>query len=1130
MARGGHPPGNVVLPKVEFEKVNDDVSTGGPPGVGDGQARSFGYNDGYPFTRGELYIRHIEPLEIDLARQVEYDMDEQDAEWLDAVNQERRKEQLDHISAETFEIIMDRLEKEWFDLTKNLPKSDLAMPSEDSTCAVCDDSEGENSNAIVFCDGCNLAVHQDCYGVPYIPEGQWLCRKCTVSPENPVRCCICDVREGACIQCAKASCFVAFHATCARQEKLLMPMKTTQGSEPATLQAFCERHLPVEQQNTRAAALEAEAEQDDDNAKLSSKSARAYNKTYKPGPPIVPSIIVNRISQYIHRIKIRKKVEFVQLVCRYWSLKREARRGAPLLKRLHLEPWTAGGGKIQTIEEKRMKLDQLQRLRKDLAYVKTLALLVKWRELRKLKQTEIIHQVLSSALYPHEAALRLALEKIMQQDKQDLFKNPVNKNEVPDYFEYILNPMCWSMIEDRLDKHEYWDVKSFRDDIDLVIDNALSYNPPGTPFWKAALKVRTVSQPLLKELEKLALPQASLPHRPDAAAEDESPPPLVGDLESPLEVLELLVNSSAISDHLGLELQSDPITSLFSAEEARYKPPPPLSPLSPPKSKKSSRKRDRRAERSRSKKARNRTTSGASASVEPGVTLANQLPDEGGAILQRMKVEADIEGRMLDLREPRTRASIAAAVAFEKEVLLPEEEQITPPLFTAPPESSASSSGPGPLRPQKKRPSMSLPPSTTPRVVEDVDNQDSFQFFNTGWILPPDTKRHGRAPVEKQILPPPRKKQKTDHTGARQSTVSTAPSEPHFSSPPPDGQEASTSAGPSLSNKMEIDPFSVPPGQAFPRGASFDEAIIQRTTMDASGRVVIEELDTPSTRRQKSLKKKAEKRKSAASAGEGPSASALVRIIEHGATEGEPEGEEMIMSSPAPPPISAAGPSTPAPPSSSAVAGPPSSASYAPGASKQQGDSNEDMDSESELSELSELPSEVASSQRDGVVPEEEEQPAPKKMPVQAKRVRGKRRLMELYDSGTLVWAKAESYPWWPAVVFDPDHPDVPDDILTQFKETRSRRKMKLYIVRFYDRGSTWAYLGREKLKMLGEDDKLDNDMISTPSINQRWKNPKVRAECRAAYRKAYGEMESKTDADADADGEPEEEGDATDT
>lgn len=121
------------------------------------------------------------------------------------------------------------------------------------------------------------------------------------------------------------------------------------------------------------AALEQEAarEQTGPSKELATKSARAYAKTYKPGPPLVPAIIVERINRYINRIKIRKKVEFIQQLSRYWSLKREARRGAPLLKRLHLEPWTANAGaKVLTHEEKTMRLDVCSSLT-NYCYIKT---------------------------------------------------------------------------------------------------------------------------------------------------------------------------------------------------------------------------------------------------------------------------------------------------------------------------------------------------------------------------------------------------------------------------------------------------------------------------------------------------------------------------------------------------------------------------------------------------------------------------------------------------------------------------------------------------------------------------------------------------------------------------------------
>jgi len=115
-----------------------------------------------------------------------------------------------------------------------------------------------------------------------------------------------------------------------------------------------------EQGEAREKALEAEHEKPClSDSSPASKSARAYATAYTSGPPLVPALVVDSVMQYIAKINVRRKLDFVLLVCKYWSLKREVRRGAPLLKRLHLEPWTASnsGGGSGTSEE-----DNLQKL------------------------------------------------------------------------------------------------------------------------------------------------------------------------------------------------------------------------------------------------------------------------------------------------------------------------------------------------------------------------------------------------------------------------------------------------------------------------------------------------------------------------------------------------------------------------------------------------------------------------------------------------------------------------------------------------------------------------------------------------------------------------------------------------
>jgi len=59
----------------------------------------------------------------------------------------------------------------------------------------------------------------------------------------------------------------------------------------------------------------------------------------------------------------------------------------------------------------------------------------------------------------------------------DIFSKPVDVNEVKDYLTIIQRPMDLETIMTNIDLHVYNCAQEFLADIDLIVANALEYNP-----------------------------------------------------------------------------------------------------------------------------------------------------------------------------------------------------------------------------------------------------------------------------------------------------------------------------------------------------------------------------------------------------------------------------------------------------------------------------------------------------------------------------------------------------------------------------------------------------------------------------------------------------------------------------
>ncbi|NXN13881.1 BRPF3 protein, partial [Indicator maculatus] len=547
------------------------------------------------------YYRYIEKPPEDLDVEVEYDMDEEDLAWLEMVNEKRKDDGYGTVSADTFELLVDRLEKESYLESRN-NSAQQSLIDEDAFCCVCMDDECHNSNVILFCDICNLAVHQECYGVPYIPEGQWLCRCCLQSPSRPVDCVLCPNKGGAfkqtsdgrwahvvcaiwipevcfantvflepieginnipparwkltcyickqkgmgaAIQCHKVNCYTAFHVTCAQRAGLFMkiePMRETSiNGTTFTVRktAYCGSHSPpgTIRKGSSAASAEGQAdtvkeEREEEpicsppKGSLKKNQVKLKQKIKKEpgdvtsGRSSVPMVTVTQIPSYrLNKIcsglSLQRKNQFMQRLHNYWLLKRQARNGVPLIRRLHSHLQSQRNAEQKEQDEKttavKEELKYWQKLRHDLERARLLVELIRKREKLKREQVKVQQAAMELQLTPFNVLLRTTLDLLQEKDAAQIFAEPVNLNEasllprgVPDYLEFISNPMDFSTMRRKLESHLYRTLDEFEEDFNLIVANCMRYNAKETIFHRAAVRLRDLGGAVLRHARRQA--------------------------------------------------------------------------------------------------------------------------------------------------------------------------------------------------------------------------------------------------------------------------------------------------------------------------------------------------------------------------------------------------------------------------------------------------------------------------------------------------------------------------------------------------------------------------------------------------------------------------------------------------
>ncbi|XP_036759268.2 protein Jade-1 isoform X2 [Manis pentadactyla] len=386
-----------------------------------------------------------------------YDLNDMDAAWLELTNEELKEMGMSELDEYTMERVLEEFEQRCYDNMNHAIETEEGLGieyDEDVVCDVCQSPDGEDGNEMVFCDKCNICVHQACYGILKVPEGSWLCRTCALgvqpkcllcpkkggamkptrsgtkwvhvscalwipevsigSPEKmePITkvshipssrwalvCSLCSEKFGASIQCSVKNCRTAFHVTCAFDRGLEMKTILAENDE-VKFKSYCPKH------SSHRKAEECLGE---------GATRENGSPECAPRSPLEPFASLEQNQEEAHRVSVRKQKlqqledefytfvnlldvaralrlpeEVVDFLYQYWKLKRKVNFNKPLITPKKDEEDNLAK-REQDVLFRRLQL--FTHLRQDLERVRNLTYMVTRREKIKRSVCKVQEQI-----------------------------------------------------------------------------------------------------------------------------------------------------------------------------------------------------------------------------------------------------------------------------------------------------------------------------------------------------------------------------------------------------------------------------------------------------------------------------------------------------------------------------------------------------------------------------------------------------------------------------------------------------------------------------------------------------------------------------------------------------------------